>query len=96
MIISYGIAFETEKERFAIGPLHSDRQLDELDIACGLVSSGDSDILKLQPIDVHNMTLIAISDGQLEIHDLDPEFIWALIPAVKFIDNQHTKGGDKN
>ncbi len=96
MIISYGIAFETEKERFAIGPLHSDRQLDELDIACDLVSSGDSDILKLQPSDIHNMMLVLVCDGQLEIHELDQELIWALIPAVKYIDNAHTKGGDKN
>ena len=96
MIISYGIMFETEKERFTIGPLHSDHQLDELDVACDLVCSGDSDMLKLQPRDIHNMVIILSSNGQLEIHDLNPELIWALIPAVKFIDNQHTKGGDKN
>ena len=96
MIISYGIAFETEKERFAIGPLHSDRQLDELDVACDIVSSCDSDVLEMKPNDISNMVIILIRNGQLEIHDLDPELIWSLIPAVKYIDNQHTKAGDKN
>lgn len=96
MRISYGIVFETEEERFELGPLHSDRQLDELDVACDLVTLCDSDVLKMNPKDIHNMMIALAYDGELEIHDLDPEFIWALIPAVKFIDNQHTKGGDKN
>ena len=97
MRIGYVICFETEKEYIKVGPFFDVEAIDEKRVEKELKLSCDSDILELDPSEILNFVVIAMTDDEIQFFKLNPADFWPLkIESTSSFKFYHEKGGEKD
>ena len=97
MLIGYTICFETEKDYVKVGPFFDVKPINDKRIEKELKLACDSDMLELDPSEILDFVVIAMTEDEVQFFELNPADFWPLkIESTSDFKFYHKKGGEKD